>query len=61
MSNAPKPSRRDRLITTTDDGRIELTEEELSRATGGTGKKAAAGGAGRIFLTLDDLKGESTD
>jgi hypothetical protein len=35
MSNAPKSSR-DHLTTTTQEGTIELAEEELSRVTGGT-------------------------
>jgi hypothetical protein len=35
MSNASKTSRRDCLTTTTNEGRIELTEEELSRVAGG--------------------------
>jgi hypothetical protein len=34
MSNAPKSSR-DHLTATTQDGKIELAEEELSRVTGG--------------------------
>jgi hypothetical protein len=36
MSKAPKPSR-DHLTVTTQEGTIELAEEELSRVTGGTG------------------------
>ena len=35
MSNAPKSSLRDHLTTTTDAGKIDLTEQELSRVTGG--------------------------
>jgi len=34
MNDTPKPSRDD-LTKTTDDGRIELTEAELTRVTGG--------------------------
>ena len=49
MSNAPKPSG-DHLTTTTEAGKIELTEEELSRATGG---------AADIFAKIGDIKGES--
>jgi hypothetical protein len=37
MSNTPKSSR-DHLTATTQDGTIELAEEELSRVTGGTAK-----------------------
>lgn len=39
MNNAPKPSR-DRLTTTTDENKIELAEQELSRTVGGTGASA---------------------
>ena len=46
MTNAPKSSRRDLLTTTTDEGKIDLTEQELSRVTGG-GRKAG----GSQFLT----------
>ena len=35
MSNEGQGSRRDRLTATTPDGKIELTEEELSRVSGG--------------------------
>jgi len=35
MIKASKTSRCDRLTTTTNEGKIELTEEELSRVTGG--------------------------
>jgi hypothetical protein len=45
MTNAPKSSRRDHLTTTTDESKIDLTEEELSRVTGG--RKAG----GSQFLT----------
>jgi len=38
---------RDHLTTTTDEGRIELAEKELTRVTGG--------------LKLGDIKGESID
>jgi bacteriocin-like protein len=38
MTNALKSSRRDHQTTTTDDANIELTEQELSRITGGRGK-----------------------
>ena len=34
MNDTPKPAP-DRLTTTTADGKIELTEEELGRVTGG--------------------------
>ena len=34
MNDTPKPAS-DRLTTTTADGKIELTEEELGRVTGG--------------------------
>jgi len=47
MRKAPKRSQRDRLTTTSEDGKIELTEKELSRATGG--------------LKLDGIEGESHD
>jgi hypothetical protein len=35
MSNEQKSPRRDPLTSTTKDGKIELTEEQLSRASGG--------------------------
>ena len=35
MSYEPKSSRRDHLTSTTKDGKIELTEEQLSRVGGG--------------------------
>jgi hypothetical protein len=35
MSYEPKSSRRDHLTATTMDGKIELTEEQLSRVGGG--------------------------
>ena len=35
MSYEPKSSRRDHLTSTTMDGKIELTEEQLSRVGGG--------------------------
>jgi hypothetical protein len=35
MSNEGQGSRRDHLTATTPEGKIELTEEELSRTTGG--------------------------
>ena len=35
MGNEGQGSRRDHLTATTPEGKIELTEEELSRATGG--------------------------
>jgi len=41
MTDAPKSSQRDHLTATTDEGKIELTEEELNRVAGG---KGAAGG-----------------
>jgi len=36
MTNEQKRSRRDRLTLTTNEGRSELTERELSRVAGGT-------------------------
>jgi hypothetical protein len=36
MTTAPKSSLRDRLTLTTNEGKIELTEEQLTRATGGS-------------------------
>jgi hypothetical protein len=36
MSYEQKPSRRDRLTSTTKDGKIELTEDQLSRLSGGS-------------------------
>ena len=45
MTNAPKSSRRDHLTTTTDESKIDLTEQELSRVAGG--RKAG----GSQFLT----------
>jgi hypothetical protein len=36
----PETERRDHLTTTTKDGEIVLTEEELSRASGGLGARA---------------------
>jgi bacteriocin-like protein len=50
MSDAPKPAR-DRLTMTTEAGKIELTEKELSRVTGGTVD---------IFAKIGEIKGEST-
>ena len=38
VTNAPKSSLRDHLTTTTNDAKIELTEQELSAITGGRGK-----------------------
>jgi bacteriocin-like protein len=35
MRKKPKSQRRDHLVQTTSEGVIELTEEELSRVTGG--------------------------
>ena len=35
MKREQKSSRRDQLTLTTEDGKIELTEERLSRVTGG--------------------------
>jgi hypothetical protein len=35
MSNKGQDSRRDHLTATTPDGKIELTEKELSRVAGG--------------------------
>jgi len=35
MSHEPKFSRRDHLTLTTQDGKIELTEEQLRRISGG--------------------------
>jgi bacteriocin-like protein len=40
MSNKGQGSRPDHLTATTPDGKIELTEEELSRVSGG--RKSAA-------------------
>jgi hypothetical protein len=43
MSYETKSSRRDQLLTgTTDGGKIELTEQELSRVAGGTALKLKA-------------------
>ena len=39
MKHEEKFSRRDHLTLTTEQGRIELTEEELSRVTGASGIK----------------------
>ena len=36
MTNEQKRSRRDRLTLTTNEGKSELTEQELSRAAGGS-------------------------
>ena len=36
MSYEQKPLRRDHLTSTTKDGKIELTEEQLSRVSGGS-------------------------
>jgi hypothetical protein len=35
MTNEQKRSRHDQLISTTKEGKIELTEQELSRVAGG--------------------------
>ena len=45
MSKQGKGSRGDHLTSTTPDGKIELTEEELSGVSGG----AAAGDAGKTI------------
>jgi hypothetical protein len=47
MSTEGKRSRRDHLTATTPDGKIELTEEELSRVAGGIDP-----GAGSKFSKL---------
>ena len=47
MNDTPKPAP-DRLTTTTADGKIELTEEELGRVTGGR----KAGDKAYEFLTI---------
>ena len=49
MTNAPKSSRR-HLTTTTDEGKINLTEQELSRVTGGIRK---AGGSPMEYLKIN--------
>jgi hypothetical protein len=36
MTNEQKRSQRDQLILTTEEGKIELTEQELKRITGGS-------------------------
>ena len=46
------PKSRDHLTTTTDEGKIELTEKELTQVSGG---------ARDIFLKIGDIKGESID
>jgi bacteriocin-like protein len=48
--NAPKSSRRDHLTTTTDESKIELTEQELSRVIGGR----KAGGSQYLTYKLTD-------
>ena len=50
MDNAPKSSR-DRLIKTTSEGKIELTEKELSRVAGG--KKHDGTGGGTVAAGWD--------
>jgi hypothetical protein len=45
------PRSRSQLTKTTDDGKIELTEKELTQVTAGTG----------VFLKLGEIKGESAD
>jgi hypothetical protein len=47
MSNEGKRSRRDHLTATTPDGKIELTEEELGRVSGG---------AAAALIRLDNIK-----
>jgi hypothetical protein len=47
MNHEQKSSRRDHL--TTEEGKIELTEEQLSRATGGTVLGGTALGRGRVI------------
>ena len=39
MRKTPKSSSRDHLTKTTQKGKIELTEEEMTRVTGGTSQK----------------------
>lgn len=51
MRSAPISPRRDNLTTTTGDGKIELTEEELSRAAGG----------GKAAQTIEYLKIKLTE
>ena len=48
MNHEKKSSRRDHLTSTTNEGKSELTEQELSRVTGG-GK---TGGKPLEFLTI---------
>ncbi len=45
------PKSRDHLTTTTDEGKIELSEKELTQVTGGI----------RVSLKIGDIKGESLD
>jgi hypothetical protein len=47
MSKNPKRSQREELVKTTSKGKIELTEAELSRVSGG--------------IKLGDIKGETID
>ncbi len=60
MTDTPKSSRRDHLITTTEDGKIELTEQELNRVNGGAafdaflkwGEASIKRGAASPFLKI---------
>jgi hypothetical protein len=57
VSNAPKSSLRDHLTTTTDQNKIELTEQELSRVSGGADSKCAT--TGSILACHDSHGGTS--
>jgi len=41
MSHEQAPSRRDHLILTTEEGKIDLTEKQLERVTGGSSDKCS--------------------
>jgi hypothetical protein len=52
MNDTPKPSP-DHLTTTTNDGKIELSEEELGRVTGG--RKAGEQPVEYLKIKLTDV------
>ena len=54
MSYEQKSSRRDLLTSTTKDGKIELTEEQLSRVGGGLKWQSEIGYAG-LKLKIDTV------
>ena len=54
----PETERRDHLTTTTKDGKIELTEEELNRVPGGGFRQTAVSGdfSGKVDIKWTTTK-----